>query len=88
LPAGDFLIDIDDFLCDDGSMTYPRSHLVSEEKPGFYHVVSRCVRRAFLCGKDRLTGCSFEHRRSWIEDRILELAEGSIDACPGFGAAG
>jgi len=56
-------------------MTYPRSHLVSEEEPGFYHVVSRCVRRAYLCGKDRVTGRCFEHRRSWIEDRILELAD-------------
>jgi|GEM_PF-4210848 len=75
LPAGDLPIDIDDSLCDDGSMTYPRSHLVSEEEPGFYHVVSRCVRRAFLCGQDRVTGRCFEHRRAWIEDRILELAD-------------
>jgi hypothetical protein len=41
------------------AMTYPRSHLVSAEKPGFYHVVSRWVRRAFLCGDDRLTGKNF-----------------------------
>jgi len=57
------------------SMTYPRSHLVSEEEPAFYHVISRCVRRAFLCGEDKLTGQCFEHRRQWIEERILGLAE-------------
>jgi REP element-mobilizing transposase RayT len=56
-------------------VTYPRSHLISDEEPGFYHCVSRCVRRAFLCGRDSCTGRSFEHRRQWIEDRIVNLAE-------------
>ena len=55
-------------------MAYPRSQLVSDEEPGFYHCVSRCVRRAFLCGTDSSTGKDFEHRRQWIEDRIFKLA--------------
>ncbi|TVQ41063.1 MAG: hypothetical protein EA370_02730 [Wenzhouxiangella sp.] len=38
--------------CKNACMTYPRSHLVSEDNPGYYHVVTRCVRQAFLCGKD------------------------------------
>jgi hypothetical protein len=56
-------------------MTYPRSQLVPPGAPGTYHCVSRCVRRAYLCGKDRYSSQSFEHRRQWIEDRLQQLAE-------------
>lgn len=55
-------------------MGYPRRLYVPPNTPGVYHCVSRCVRRAFLCGRDPLTGRSFAHRKQWIEDRILELA--------------
>ena len=55
-------------------MTYARSTLIPTGSAGTFHCVSRCVRRAFLCGEDRLTGRSFEHRRQWVEDRIHELA--------------
>lgn len=40
-----------------------------------FHCVQRCVRRAFLCGIDRYSGRSFEHRKDWVEDRIQYLAE-------------
>jgi REP element-mobilizing transposase RayT len=56
-------------------MTYPRSTLVPPGAPGVFHCVSRCVRRAFLCGEDCYTGKSFEHRRQWVEDRLREHGE-------------
>lgn len=56
-------------------MTTARSVLVDEDSPGYYHCISRCVRQAWLCGVDRYNGKSCEHRREWVEDRFLELAE-------------
>ncbi|MFT5788738.1 MAG: hypothetical protein ACI8SJ_000845 [Shewanella sp.] len=32
------------------------------------------VRKAFLCGIDNSAGENFEHRREWVDSRILELA--------------
>jgi len=54
-------------------MPRPRSTQVSLEDTPYYHCVSRTVRRAFLCGIDDYSGQSFEHRREWVEDRLLLL---------------
>lgn len=55
-------------------MAIPRRELVDSETPGFYHCLSRCVRRAYLCGDDPFTGNNCDHRKQWIEKRLLELA--------------
>jgi REP element-mobilizing transposase RayT len=52
-------------------MTVARSLLVDLEVTRYYHCISRCVRRAFLCGE------GFEHRKAWIEQR-LELLAGNF----------
>ncbi|GAB5500516.1 MAG: hypothetical protein PsegKO_28270 [Pseudohongiellaceae bacterium] len=54
--------------------TRPRSTLISPEDTPYYHCISRCVRRAFLCGQDRFTGQSFNHRKPWLVKRIRFLS--------------
>jgi len=63
-------------------MTRPRKEQINLSDTPYYHVVSRCVRRAFLCGQDDKTGKSYEHRRLWIENRIRLLSSiFAIDIC-------
>ncbi|WP_205695306.1 hypothetical protein [Corallincola luteus] len=33
----------------------------------------RCVRRAFLCGEDRLTHTDYSHRKQWVLERLALL---------------
>lgn len=63
-------------------MPKPRSRQISIEATSYYHCMSRCVRRAFLCGTDQFNGQSYEHRRDWIETKLLELGQVfAIDIC-------
>lgn len=55
-------------------MPRARHTQIAVESTPYYHCVSRCVRRAFLCGRDESTGKDFEHRREWIEEEIFRLA--------------
>ena len=48
--------------------------MISLADTPYYHVTSRCVRRAFLCGVDHYSGQNYEHRRQWVVDRIRLLS--------------
>jgi len=63
-------------------MTYARKSLVSLNDAAHYHVVARCVRRAWLWGFDKYAGRDFSHRKQWVLER-LQLLTGmfAIDVC-------
>ena len=52
----------------------PRFEIVIEGEIGVYHCWSNCVRQAFLCGMDHVTGKNYEHRREWIQQFEETLA--------------
>lgn len=54
-------------------MTKARSTQISLSDTPFYHCYSRCVRRAFLCGFDRVNGVDYAHRKQWIVSRMRQL---------------
>ena len=61
---------------------YARREIVPSDEVGVYHCTARCVRRAFLCGVDPLTGNDYEHRKDWIDQRLEKLASVfAIDIC-------
>ncbi|MYK48152.1 MAG: hypothetical protein F4029_18210 [Gammaproteobacteria bacterium] len=55
-------------------MATPRHLLVDPENECDYHLVSRCVRPAFLCGVDDHDGRDYSHRRGWLVERMRQLS--------------
>ena len=49
-------------------MRQPREHQFDPSNPPWLHCISRCVRRAFLCGE------GLEHRKAWLERRLRLLS--------------
>lgn len=57
-------------------MTRARQNLVDLALTPYYHVVGRCVRRAFLCGVDAYSQRDYSHRKAWVVDLLARLAAG------------
>ena len=51
-----------------------RNEVIDESQVGVYHCINRCVRRAFLCGQDPVSGRNFDHRKVQIQQRLEMLA--------------
>ena len=61
---------------------FARKDVVVEGEVGIYHSWSRCVRRAYLCGEDPVTGRDFSHRKDWIVARLKLFARCfAVDVC-------
>ena len=52
----------------------PRAEIVHQGEVEVFDVWTRCLRRAFLCGNDPLTGRDYEYRRQWIHGFQQQLA--------------
>ena len=59
-----------------------RRFLLDPAEIGVYHCINRCVRRAFLCGQDPVSGKDFEHRRQWITVRATSGTDASLFSGP------
>jgi len=55
-------------------MTTPRAIQIDLGATPYYHCITRCVRRSFLCGEDYETGKNYNHRKHWIVSRIKYLS--------------
>jgi REP element-mobilizing transposase RayT len=63
-------------------MGYPRKSLICLDDTPYYHVVARCVRRAWLWGYDAYAGKDYSHRKQWVMKRLHFLSKVfAIDLC-------
>jgi hypothetical protein len=57
------------FCCDD--VRAPVARVATGQ---YYHVVARCVRRAWLWGVDEYAGRDYSHRKQWVLERLTYLS--------------
>ena len=55
-------------------VAFARRKLFQPGRLATYHCWTRCVRRAFLFGKDPVTGQDYSHRRDWVLQRQKQMA--------------
>ena len=53
-------------------MTTARKKLIDTASTPYYHCMARCVRRAFLCGKDTFSGKQWLHGMRCSQSMYLQ----------------
>ncbi len=66
----------------------PRKFVLERHEVGVYHCINRCVRRSMLCGWDPFTQRSIEHRKVWLQQRLIFLASVMAIDIEGFCSMG
>jgi REP element-mobilizing transposase RayT len=51
-----------------------RTEICADDEIQAFHLINRCVRRTYLCGRDKRSGKDYSHRKEWIRQRLEELA--------------
>ncbi|MEI7701439.1 MAG: hypothetical protein WCK86_16690, partial [Planctomycetia bacterium] len=51
-----------------------RRDVLADQEIQVVHCINRCVRRAFLCGDDKVSGKNYDQRRELIRQRLEFLA--------------
>ena len=54
-----------------------RTEICAEDEAQAFHLINRCVRRTYLCGKDHRSKENYSHRKESIRARLEELAGGA-----------
>ena len=45
-----------------------RSEICASDEVQVFHLINRCVRRTYLCGREKRSGKDYSHRKEWIRD--------------------
>ena len=53
---------------------FARVEVFASDEIAVVHVMARTVRRCFLLGDDAVTGKNYDHRKQWIDDKIVHQA--------------
>ena len=65
-------------------MTTARIDLMPPGQAGTFHLIARCVRRSFLWGYDKYSKQTYDHRKAWVETRLLALSNAYAVSLLGF----